>query len=320
VPPPQPAPLLEPMRGALPASVRAEDFFLGPALPANGDYAQSARQHPVSVRPVDPASRAPWGTRNGDGDDARPTNRRRLTADAGANGGATPRRSSGAALRVDGGGADPFGYMDDSAPAPARPPMLGSPMRTSSDAMSYPSARAHVASPLAADADPFGYMSDAPAPSGAPPTVVQRPAPTAHRAPPPINTAHVPAPPLLASTSSSGVTSSSSASGSGSASESSATSTAPTSLASPSPLPPPVSFAAAAAAFGWPAHAHLDAFGYAQGVHPHAYVTFGAGRRAKEIDAFCAERALPGTTLGGSPTTVPYHVPTYVSCRPLAAC
>ncbi|KAL0955622.1 hypothetical protein HGRIS_001855 [Hohenbuehelia grisea] len=47
-----------------------------------------------------------------------------------------------------------------------------------------------------------------------------------------------------------------------------------------------------------------------QPVHSHAYVTFGAGKRQKEIDIYTANHPLPATSLtheqGG---TIPYHVP-----------
>ncbi|KAI0682943.1 hypothetical protein BC835DRAFT_1474152 [Cytidiella melzeri] len=48
-------------------------------------------------------------------------------------------------------------------------------------------------------------------------------------------------------------------------------------------------------------------------VHPHAYITFGAGMRQKEIDMFSSENALEGVSgVSGSVESglVPYHVPT----------
>ncbi|KII95486.1 hypothetical protein PLICRDRAFT_217263 [Plicaturopsis crispa FD-325 SS-3] len=45
-------------------------------------------------------------------------------------------------------------------------------------------------------------------------------------------------------------------------------------------------------------------------VHKYAYVTFGAGRRQKEIDQFTASRPLEATALTGQSTVIPYHVPT----------
>lgn len=50
----------------------------------------------------------------------------------------------------------------------------------------------------------------------------------------------------------------------------------------------------------------------AQPVHPHAYVTFGAGMRQKEIDLFTADNALIGTdAVSGERVegAVPYHIP-----------
>ncbi len=47
-------------------------------------------------------------------------------------------------------------------------------------------------------------------------------------------------------------------------------------------------------------------------VHPHAYVTFGAGMRQKEIDLYTSENPLEGTnavTGERKNLAVPYHVP-----------
>ncbi|KAF7982994.1 hypothetical protein HWV62_24606 [Athelia sp. TMB] len=44
-------------------------------------------------------------------------------------------------------------------------------------------------------------------------------------------------------------------------------------------------------------------------IHSHAYVTFGAGKRQKEIDQFSAAHPLEGTCLSGARGKVPYHVP-----------
>jgi FAD/FMN-containing dehydrogenase len=51
---------------------------------------------------------------------------------------------------------------------------------------------------------------------------------------------------------------------------------------------------------------------HAEPIHPHAYVTFGAGMRQKEIDRYTAANPLEATSLSGMPTFVPYHVPLYV--------
>ena len=44
-------------------------------------------------------------------------------------------------------------------------------------------------------------------------------------------------------------------------------------------------------------------------IHKHAYVTFGAGMRQKEIDQYTAQNPLEGTSLTGEATHIPYHVP-----------
>ncbi|KAH7912736.1 hypothetical protein BJ138DRAFT_1171783 [Hygrophoropsis aurantiaca] len=48
---------------------------------------------------------------------------------------------------------------------------------------------------------------------------------------------------------------------------------------------------------------------HATPVHSHAFLTFGAGMRQKEIDMFSAENPLGAISLGGSIGAVPYHVP-----------
>ena len=47
----------------------------------------------------------------------------------------------------------------------------------------------------------------------------------------------------------------------------------------------------------------------AEPVHPHAYVTFGAGMRQKEIDIFTAQHKLEARYLTGDGDGIPYHVP-----------
>lgn len=44
-------------------------------------------------------------------------------------------------------------------------------------------------------------------------------------------------------------------------------------------------------------------------VHAHAYVTFGAGMRQKEIDTYTANHPLEALSLTGENEVVPYHVP-----------
>lgn len=48
---------------------------------------------------------------------------------------------------------------------------------------------------------------------------------------------------------------------------------------------------------------------YATPIHPHAYVTFGAGVRQKEVDQFCAANPLEAQSLAGGRSVVPYHIP-----------
>ena len=47
----------------------------------------------------------------------------------------------------------------------------------------------------------------------------------------------------------------------------------------------------------------------AEPIHPHAYVTFGAGMRQKEIDIFTAQHKLEARYLTGEGDGIPYHVP-----------
>ena len=47
----------------------------------------------------------------------------------------------------------------------------------------------------------------------------------------------------------------------------------------------------------------------AEPIHPHAYVTFGAGMRQKEIDTFTAQHKLEARYLTGDGDGIPYHVP-----------
>ncbi|KAF8588838.1 hypothetical protein K439DRAFT_537159 [Ramaria rubella] len=43
--------------------------------------------------------------------------------------------------------------------------------------------------------------------------------------------------------------------------------------------------------------------------YPHAYVTFGAGAKQKEIDVYSSSHPLPATSIEGTPCFTPYHVP-----------
>ncbi|KAF5387248.1 hypothetical protein D9757_006855 [Collybiopsis confluens] len=46
-----------------------------------------------------------------------------------------------------------------------------------------------------------------------------------------------------------------------------------------------------------------------QAIHPHAYVTFGAGMRQKEVDQYTANNPLSARSISGGAGSVPYHVP-----------
>ncbi|KAG5642207.1 hypothetical protein DXG03_003398 [Asterophora parasitica] len=47
----------------------------------------------------------------------------------------------------------------------------------------------------------------------------------------------------------------------------------------------------------------------AEPIYPHAFVTFGAGMRQKEIDTYTARHKLPARYTSGSGEGIPYHVP-----------
>ncbi|KAJ7133731.1 hypothetical protein C8R43DRAFT_644511 [Mycena crocata] len=53
----------------------------------------------------------------------------------------------------------------------------------------------------------------------------------------------------------------------------------------------------------------LNLASQAEPIYPHAYVTFGAGMRQKEIDTYTANHQLEGRSLAGPNTTIPYHIP-----------
>jgi hypothetical protein len=47
----------------------------------------------------------------------------------------------------------------------------------------------------------------------------------------------------------------------------------------------------------------------AEPIYPHAYVTFGAGMRQKEIDTFTAKHKLEARYITGNGDGIPYYVP-----------
>ncbi|KAG5635651.1 hypothetical protein H0H81_010521 [Sphagnurus paluster] len=47
----------------------------------------------------------------------------------------------------------------------------------------------------------------------------------------------------------------------------------------------------------------------AEPIHPHAFVTFGAGMRQKEIDTFTAQHKLEARYTNGNIEMIPYHIP-----------
>ncbi|PPQ83362.1 hypothetical protein CVT24_001910 [Panaeolus cyanescens] len=53
----------------------------------------------------------------------------------------------------------------------------------------------------------------------------------------------------------------------------------------------------------------LDAPTQAEPIHPFAFVTFGAGKRQKEIDTYTAQHPLEARYISGSGDGIPYHVP-----------
>lgn len=59
------------------------------------------------------------------------------------------------------------------------------------------------------------------------------------------------------------------------------------------------------------ASGHLGTMPHAKPVHPHAYVTFGAGMRQKDIDTFTSDNPLEGVNAvtGENDAAVPYHIP-----------
>lgn len=67
------------------------------------------------------------------------------------------------------------------------------------------------------------------------------------------------------------------------------------------PMPP---------AFNFPnSFGMMDAPAQAEPIHEFAYVTFGAGKRQKEIDTYTAQHPLEAHYVSGSGEGIPYHVP-----------
>ena len=86
------------------------------------------------------------------------------------------------------------------------------------------------------------------------------------------------------------------------------------------PAPPPISLQShynpSSVTTSWSSsHGSGSPFGQmqipaqAEPIHPHAYVTFGAGMRQKEIDIFTAQHKLEARYLTGDGDGIPYHVP-----------
>ncbi|KAI0800198.1 hypothetical protein C8Q74DRAFT_1363979 [Fomes fomentarius] len=67
------------------------------------------------------------------------------------------------------------------------------------------------------------------------------------------------------------------------------------------------------------ASGHLGTMPHAKPVHPHAYVTFGAGMRQKDIDTFTSDNPLEGVNAvtGEKDAAVPYHIP--MSAHPVGS-
>ncbi|KAI8971020.1 hypothetical protein BD414DRAFT_561311 [Trametes punicea] len=94
-------------------------------------------------------------------------------------------------------------------------------------------------------------------------------------------------------------------------------------LGQPQPYPPPAGSFGIPPFFGGVSDARTGPLGtmqHSKPVHPHAYVTFGAGLRQKEIDSYTADHPLEGTnTVTGEKedAAVPYHVP--MSAHPVGS-
>jgi hypothetical protein len=91
------------------------------------------------------------------------------------------------------------------------------------------------------------------------------------------------------------------------------------------PTPPPISleshynpssvttsyFSGSSSSFATDPFGQMQMQTQAEPIHPHAFVTFGAGMRQKEIDIFTAQHKLEATGryLTGNGDGIPYHVP-----------
>ncbi|KAI0774904.1 hypothetical protein BD413DRAFT_472171 [Trametes elegans] len=95
----------------------------------------------------------------------------------------------------------------------------------------------------------------------------------------------------------------------------------PPAAASPFALPPPLGFGQLGQSlFGGGGPDGARGVQHARPVHTHAYVTFGAGMRQKDVDVFSAENPLEGTnavTGEREDAVVPYHVP--MSAHPVGS-
>ncbi|TFK50740.1 hypothetical protein OE88DRAFT_1680523 [Heliocybe sulcata] len=97
-------------------------------------------------------------------------------------------------------------------------------------------------------------------------------------------------------------------------------SSAPSWAPPPPPSAPPISLPSSSSsaptptsdpALTSPLHraSQITHLAHAVPIHPHAYVTFGAGVLQKDLDAFTHAHPLPGRSVNDVPVTVPYHVP-----------
>ncbi|KAH9889303.1 hypothetical protein C8Q73DRAFT_707067 [Cubamyces lactineus] len=188
---------------------------------------------------------------------------------------------------------EPFSYLTAGSTPPARLPMYSAAVSSGSDASSSSAAAAGVpAGPIIPSAQSW------------PPLPPPIPIPGLSRGAAPGVAGWNPAPGLFSSGVPSGF-SSFPASALGGVSPG---------LGGPAPLGLPSLFGT------MPDGRPAPQLGRAAPVHPHAYVTFGAGMRQKEIDQYTAEHPLEGTntvTGGREDAAVPYHVP--MSAHPVGS-
>ena len=59
----------------------------------------------------------------------------------------------------------------------------------------------------------------------------------------------------------------------------------------------------------WGARDATEGPAQSEPIHPHAFVTFGAGMRQKQIDEFTDKNKLEARYISGSGDGIPYHVP-----------